>query len=178
MSQQNQDRAGSWLDQATPQLRHGSGQIAADRVLDLKRFGLPLRLFATAPSGLACCPPRTAVPTEEHNPTPGLDDLAERPQVPGRLGHVQRLVQVLLEPRPGRRQARRHRPAGPARAAPDRSPARYRSRHGSSRPAQPFAQACDSACSGEPTYPSSPPLGKTIIRRLILTEGRWPLRRG
>src|SRR4029453_18218034 len=105
-----------------------SGQIAADRVLDLMRFSLPRRLFATAPSGLACCPPRTAVPTEEHNPTPGLDDLAERPEVPGRLGQVQRLVQVLLEPRPGRRQARRHRPARPARAAPDQSPARYRSR--------------------------------------------------
>jgi hypothetical protein len=38
-------------DQATPQVGRGSGQIAADRVLDVKRFCLPLRLFAAAPAG-------------------------------------------------------------------------------------------------------------------------------
>jgi hypothetical protein len=70
-------------DQATPQLRRGSGQIAADRVLDHKRFGLPLRLLAAAQSRLGRGPPRTAMPAGEHHPIPGLDDMAERPQVPG-----------------------------------------------------------------------------------------------
>jgi hypothetical protein len=37
-----------------------------------------------------------------HNqhPPPALDDMAERPQIPGRPGQVQRLVQLLLEPGP------------------------------------------------------------------------------
>ena len=68
---------------ATPQLRRGSGQIAADRVLDIERFGLPLRRFTAAQPRLGCCPPRTAMPAGEHHPTPGLDDMAERLQVPG-----------------------------------------------------------------------------------------------
>jgi hypothetical protein len=60
----------------------GSGQVAGDRVLDIKRFGLPLRLFAAAQSGLGFCPALTAVPAGNHDPIPGLDDVAERPQVP------------------------------------------------------------------------------------------------
>jgi hypothetical protein len=36
--------------------------------------------------------------TSEHHPPPALDDMAERPEISGRPGHVQRLVQVLLEP--------------------------------------------------------------------------------
>ena len=71
-----------WGDTAIPQLGHGSGQVAGDRVLDIKRFGLPLRPFAAAQPRLGLCPPRTAVPAGEHHPRPGLDDLAERPQVP------------------------------------------------------------------------------------------------
>jgi len=75
--------------------------------------------------------------------------------------------------RTGRRQTRRHGPARPARTAPDRSPARHRSHHGSSRPDQSrpdqsSAQNCDSVCSGEPTRPSSSPLGK----RPVLTQSR------
>jgi hypothetical protein len=66
-----------------PQLRRGSGQIAGDSVLDLKRFGLPPRLLATAQPRLGCCPPPTAVPAGEHHPRPGLDDMAELPQVLG-----------------------------------------------------------------------------------------------
>jgi hypothetical protein len=66
-----------------PQLRRGSGQIAADRLLDLKRFSLPLRLFAEAQPGLGRCLPRSAVPTGQHHPRPNLDNAAERPQVPG-----------------------------------------------------------------------------------------------
>jgi hypothetical protein len=36
----------------------------------------------------------------EHHPIPGLDDMAERPEVPARSRLVQRLVQFLLEPDP------------------------------------------------------------------------------
>ena len=57
--------------------------MAADRVLHVKRFGLPLKLFAAAQPRLSCCLPPTAVPTGEHDPRPGLHDMAERPQVPG-----------------------------------------------------------------------------------------------
>jgi hypothetical protein len=70
-------------DQATLQLRRGSGQVAADHVLDVKRLGLPLWLLAAAQPGLGRRPPLTTVPTGEHHPIPGLDDVAERPQVPG-----------------------------------------------------------------------------------------------
>jgi hypothetical protein len=34
----------------------------------------------------------------EHDSIPGLDDMSERPQVPGRPGCIQRSVQFLLEP--------------------------------------------------------------------------------
>jgi hypothetical protein len=127
----------------------GSGQIAANRVLDLKRFDLPLRLVAAAQPRLSFCPPRTAVPAGEHHPRPGLDDMAERPQVPGRPA-MSTPGPVPARTGPGRRQARRHGPARPARTGPDRLPARHRSRHGSSHPDQSSAQKCDSVCSGEP----------------------------
>lgn len=77
----------------------------------------------------------------------------------------------------GRRPARRHRPAGPARTGPDRPPAQHCARHGSSRPAQSCAQECDSVCLSEPAWPSSSPLARVIIERLVLPKGRWPLRR-
>ena len=66
-----------------PQVGRGSGQVAADRVLDVKRFGLPPGLFAAAQPLLGVCPPPTAVPAGEHHPIQGPDDLAERPQVQG-----------------------------------------------------------------------------------------------
>jgi hypothetical protein len=69
-------------------------------------------------------------------------------------------------------QTRRHGLAGPARAAPDPSPAQHRSRHCSSRPDQYSAQKCDSVCSGEPTCPSSSPLDKPIIERPVLPQSR------
>jgi len=80
--------------------RHDSGQKAADGVLHLKQFGLPPKRFTPAQPRLGCCPPRTAAPAGEYHARPGLDDLAERPQVPGRSRPVQRLVQFLLEPAP------------------------------------------------------------------------------
>jgi hypothetical protein len=90
-------------DQATPQLRRGSGQIAADRVLDLKRFGLPPRVLAAAQPGLGCCPPRTAVPVGEHHPIPGLDD----PLRQVRAGHPSAtLTRRLLASRPVLRPSR------------------------------------------------------------------------
>jgi hypothetical protein len=44
-------------DEATRRLAGSSGQIAGDRVLDLERFSLPLRLFAAAQSRLGGRPP-------------------------------------------------------------------------------------------------------------------------
>jgi hypothetical protein len=70
----------------------GSGQIAADRVLHVQRFTLPLRLITMAQPRLDHRPPPTTVLTSEHHPPPALDDMAERPQIPGRPGHVQRPV--------------------------------------------------------------------------------------
>ena len=83
-------------DEATRRLAGSSGQVTADRVLDLERLGFLLRLFAAAHSRLGGRPSLTAVLAGEHHPVPGLDDVAEWPQVPGGPGRVQRLVQLLL----------------------------------------------------------------------------------
>src|SRR4029453_18709280 len=64
------------------------------------RFTLPRGLNTTAQPRLGRRPPLTAVLTNKHHPQPALDNIAERPEVPGRPGHVQRLIQVLLEPGP------------------------------------------------------------------------------
>jgi hypothetical protein len=130
--------------------RNSSAQIAADRVLHIQRFGLPLRLIAAAPAA-----PRSP-PTAGHHagaqPPPAVS-----PRRRGRAaaGPGSTRPYPPLGPGPARTgpvgQARQHRPAQPARAAPDRSPARHRSRHSSSRPDQSSAQACDRACSGEST---------------------------
>ena len=123
------------------------GPGRAGRVLHGQRFTLPLRLTTAAQPLLGCRPPPAAMLTNNHHPPPALDDVAERPEVPGRTGRVQRLVQALLEPGPvGVRQGGTDL-LGPLGAGPDRSPARHRSRNGSSRPNQPSAQACDRACS-------------------------------
>jgi hypothetical protein len=123
------------------------GPGRAGRVLHGQRFTLPLRLTTAAQPLLGCRPPPAAMLTNNHHPPPALDDVAERPEVPGRPGRVQRLVQALLEPGPvGVRQGGTDL-LGPLGAGPDRSPARHRSRNGSSRPNQPSAQACDRACS-------------------------------
>jgi hypothetical protein len=71
---------------AAPPVGHGSGQLAADRVLHVKRFGLPLRRFAAGAAGPRLVPARTAVPTGEHESMPGLDDVAAWPQVPDDRG--------------------------------------------------------------------------------------------
>ena len=104
-----------------------SGQIAADRVLDVTRFGLPLRLFAAPQPRLGCCPPHTAVPTGEHHPRPGLDDLAERSQVPGSTAPYPTPGPVPARTGRGRRQAAPRAPAQLAPAAPGRSLLRPRS---------------------------------------------------
>jgi hypothetical protein len=57
----SQENPGPWWIMAGrpghPAGRGGSGQILADRVLDAKWFGLPLRRFAAAQPRLSCCPP-------------------------------------------------------------------------------------------------------------------------
>jgi hypothetical protein len=76
----------------------GSGEVAADRVLHVQRS--TLQLNSTAQPRLGRRPPPTTVLANNHHPPPALDHMAQRPQIPGRPGHVQRLVQVLLEPGP------------------------------------------------------------------------------
>ena len=74
-----------------------SGEVAADRGLDVERFGLPLGLAAAQPR-LGRRPPLSAVLADEHHTPPCLNDVAERPQMPSRPGCIQRLLQFLLEP--------------------------------------------------------------------------------
>jgi hypothetical protein len=119
-----------------------SGQIAADRVLDVTRFGLPLRLFAAPQPRLGCCPPLTAVPTGEHDPRPGLDDLAERSQVPGSTAPYPTPGPVPARTGPGRRQPAPRAPTPAAPAAPGRSPLRPRSPPPSSPSDRSSAQEC------------------------------------
>jgi hypothetical protein len=57
----------------------------------------PLWLFAAAEPRLGRRPPGPAVLAGEDHSIPGLDDVAEGPQVPGRSRRVQSLVQFLLE---------------------------------------------------------------------------------
>jgi hypothetical protein len=128
--------------------RNSSGQIAADRVLHVQRFTLPLQLLAAA----APRSPPTAGRHAGAQPPP-----ATGPRRHGRAAADPGSTEPCPTPGPGpartgpdRHQARRHGPARPARAARNRSPARPRSRHGSSHPDQSSAQKCDSACSGEP----------------------------
>jgi hypothetical protein len=59
-----------------------SGEVAADHVLDVQRFALPLGLFAAAQPRLGRRPPLRAVLAGEHHPPPCLNDVAERPQIP------------------------------------------------------------------------------------------------
>src|SRR5215210_536395 len=80
--------------------RDGSGQIAADRVLHVQRFTLPLELNTVTQPRLSRRPPPATVLTSEHHPPSALDDMAQRPQVPGRPSQAQRLLQVLVEPDP------------------------------------------------------------------------------
>jgi hypothetical protein len=71
-------------------------------------------------------------------------------------------------------QARQHRPAQPARAAPDRSPARHRSRH-VPRVQTSLALMSVTSLLGRVCMPSSPPLSTAIIERLLLpkADGRF-----
>ena len=68
--------------------RPGSGEIAAGGVFHVQRFALPLGLITLAQLCLGRCPPPVAALTSEHHPPPALDDLAERPQVPERVGYL------------------------------------------------------------------------------------------
>jgi hypothetical protein len=95
-----EDDTQSLRHRAASRSRNGSGEIAADRVLHVQRFTLPLGINTAAQPRLGRRPPPATVLTSEHHPPQALDDMAERPEVPGRPGHVQRLVQVLLEAGP------------------------------------------------------------------------------
>jgi hypothetical protein len=151
----------------------GSGEIAAGRVLHVQRSTLPLELNSTAQPRLGRRPPLPAVLANSHHPPPALDNMAQRPQIPGRPSHVHRLVQVLLEP--GRSvSGKRHGPAQPARTNSGPVAGSAPQRHGSSRPDQSSAQEWDSVCSGEPACRSSPPLGMAIIERLLLPKQLGP----
>jgi hypothetical protein len=125
---------------------NGSGEVAADRVLHVQRFTLPLGLNTPPKPHLGRRPPPAAVLTSEHHPPPALDDVGRAAAGPGSTGPCPTPGPGPARTGPGRRQARRHGPARPARAGPDRSPAQHRSRHGSSRPAQSCAHDCDRAC--------------------------------
>ena len=59
----------------------GSGEVAADRVLHIQRFTLPLGLNTAAQPRLGRRPPPATVLTNEHHPPPTLHDMAERPQI-------------------------------------------------------------------------------------------------
>ena len=90
------DDTGSLRQRAASRSRNDSGQIAADRVLHVQRFTLPLGLKPwRSRSSVAATAGHHA--GAQHLP-PALDDMVERPQILGRPGQVQRLVQVLLEP--------------------------------------------------------------------------------
>jgi hypothetical protein len=83
---------------ARPRSQDSSREVAADRVLDLERVGLPLGPFAAAQPRLGRRPPPAAILANKHDPPPALDDMAQRPQIPGGPSQVQRLVKFLLEP--------------------------------------------------------------------------------
>ena len=70
-------------DETTRRLGGSSREIAANRVLDLERLSLPLWLFAAAQPRLGRRPAGAAVLADEDDSIPGLDDVAEGPQVPG-----------------------------------------------------------------------------------------------
>ena len=65
-----------------------SGEVAADRLLHIQRLTLPLELTTLAQPCLSRRPPLASVLTSEHHPPPTLEDVAERPQVPRRPGHM------------------------------------------------------------------------------------------
>jgi hypothetical protein len=73
---------------------------------------------------LGFCPPRTAMPAGEHHPPPGLDDLAERPQVPGSTVPCPTPGPAPARTGRGRRQPAPHEPARAAPAGSGRSPLR------------------------------------------------------
>ena len=145
------------------------GPGRAGRVLHGQRFTLPLRLTTAAQPRLGCRPPPAAMLTNNHHPPPALDDVAERPEVPGRPGRVQRLVQALLEPGPvGVRQGGTDvlGPLGQVRT--DRRLATAHAmvpRVQTSLPLRRATEPARRAC-----MPSSPPLGKAIIEQLVLPK--------
>jgi hypothetical protein len=76
---------------------NGSGEVAADRLLDVQRFALPLGLFTPAQPRLGRRPPSTAVLTDEHDSISRLHDLAEGPQISAQRPVANAWVQFLLE---------------------------------------------------------------------------------
>ena len=82
-----------------------SGEVAADRGLDVERFGLPLGLFAAAQPRLGRRSPLSAVLADEHHTPPCLNDVAERPQMPSRPGLYPTPPPVLTRTGHGRRGA-------------------------------------------------------------------------
>jgi hypothetical protein len=127
-----------------------------------------LRSPTPAPQPAAAAPrlPRTAVPAGEHHPRPDLDDVAERPQIPGGSRRVQRLVQFLGEPATVGRQAAPPAPAAAARAGPGRSPLGHASPRASSLSRPVFAHECAEPSPPVPgwsadSWPYTPPPGAT-----------------
>jgi hypothetical protein len=112
----------------------------------------------------------------KHHPPPALDDMAQRPQIPGRPAQVQRLVQFLLEPGPvGVRQGGTDllNPLGQLRT--DR-------RLGTAQTMAPRVQTSlplrsVTASARASLMPSSPPLGMAMIERSVLPKQTAALRR-
>ena len=77
------DDTGSLRQRAASRSRDGSGEIAADRVLHVQRFTVPLGLITVAQPRLSRHPTRATVLTSEHHPPPALNDVTEWPEVPG-----------------------------------------------------------------------------------------------
>jgi hypothetical protein len=97
------------------------------------------------------------VPTGEHDPRPGLDDLAERSQVPGSTAPYPTPGPVPARTGRGRRQPAPRAPTPAAPAAPGRSPLRPRSPPPPRRPTGPPPRSV-----AEPSAP-----GARVVGRLV-----------
>ena len=156
--------------------RCGLGQVAADCILHAQRFALPLGLFSLAQPRLGRRPPSTAVLAGEHYPPPPLDDVTERPQIPGQPGRIQRLIQVLLEPsavgvgRTARTSSTRSGRPGPVAQSATLTPHLLAGQTG--RP----LLSCDRACSGDPAC-SLGHRSASLARTASRVAGRRPPRR-
>jgi hypothetical protein len=137
----------------------------------MQRLSLPPGLNTAAQPRLSRRPPLATMLTSEHHPPPALDDMAERPQIPGRPDHVQRLVQILLEPSPvGARQAARTNSTRPDSSGPIAGSAPLTPWFLASRPV--FRSGVCQSLLRRACMPSSLPLGTASIERLAY-RSRW-----